>query len=338
MMSSVTRNNDLRDAALAPSTIKTYTKQLTHFLTHSRLTLQQLPSLTAEHIDTLLAAFINHLYLTRAPQAYGAHVMGGLLHHLPHLRDKLYESRLLMRGWKRRTATTSHPPLTWELAVVFATAMAVRGHHAESLGVLLSFDCYLRVGELTSLRVSDVVLPHDARMGRSHTGMALRLARTKTGVNQWVSLRDDAVAGLLELHVRAVHTVSGDTALVFPFSSAHFRRLIRECASLCGMSSTPYVPHSLRHGGATRDYLGGDSIEQVMFRGRWKAMESARIYLQTGRALLAAQSVPPVLNQLGIQIDERLTWVLRLLWTMVPLTTPPVSRPRRARVSFADAR
>ena len=331
----ISRRSDLRDSALAPSTIKTYSKQLHHFLTHTRLTLQQLPSLPAERLDALLADFINHLYRTGAPAAYGNHVIGGVLHQLPRMRDKLFESRLCLRGWRNRSSTTSHPPLTWELAVLFAVVMSCNGHHAESLGVLLSFDCYLRVGELTSLRVSDVVLPHDSRMGHSHTGMALRLARTKTGVNQWVSLRDSAVADLLELHVRALASTTDAAAFVFPFSPAHFRRLIRQCASLCGIGSTPYVPHSLRHGGATRDFLLGDTIEQIMFRGRWKAMDSARVYIQTGRALLAAQAVPDSLCQLGARIDERLQHVLRLLWTHVPNSTPVASRTRRSKVSFA---
>src|SRR5690349_2648427 len=39
------------------------------------------------------------------------------------------------------------------------------------------------------------------------------------------------------------------------------------CAAL-GLSER-YVPHSLRHGGATRLHLQGVSIEDILLRGRW---------------------------------------------------------------------
>ena len=54
----------------------------------------------------------------------------------------------------------------------------------------------------------------------------------------------------------------------------------------------PYVPHSLRHGGATCDYLyaGGESLEDILFRGRWASMKSTRQYIQQGPALMAAAS------------------------------------------------
>ena len=91
-----------------------------------------------------------------------------------------------------------------------------------------------------------------------------------------------------------------------------------------GVGNTPYVPHSLRHGGATADFLLTQDIPRVQFRGRWKQQATARTYLQTARALLAAQQVPAQLNQLGITLNADLLNVMRDLFV-------PPAAPRRVR-------
>ena len=55
---------------------------------------------------------------------------------------------------------------------------------------------------------------------------------------------------------------------------------------------THFVPHSARHGGATRDFLAGVAIDDIRFRGRWKNSKSVLRYVQTWRALITAQKVP----------------------------------------------
>ena len=283
----------LRAAIFAPATHRAYNNSFQSFLHFSGLQASRLRLMRPQRIDQLLCRFIGELHHTGRPHSTAVHALSGLVHYLPRLRQQLPEARLRIRGWARRKVTTSHPPITWELTLVIALTMAQFGHHAEAIACLLSFDCYLRVGEMTRLRFKDIIIPHDARMGKAHIGMALRLPKTKTGLNQWVSLHNDRVSSLLfswfKLRRRA-GARSHDK--VFPFSPDHFRHLLRRVADSVGLGSTAYVPHSFRHGGATTDNLLGHSIEQIMFRGRWRSMDSARRYIQTGRALLAAQRVP----------------------------------------------
>ena len=75
-----------------------------------------------------------------------------------------------------------------------------------------------------------------------------------------------------------------------------------------------------------------------MFRGRWKAMESAKRYIQTGRGLLAAQQVPQHINTLGIAIDDCLVSFMQLLRLSVPSVTKSsrLARPRRRHIRFDD--
>ena len=100
------------------------------------------------------------------------------------------------------------------------------------------------------------------------------------------------------------------------------------CVAL-GVGHTAYVPHSLRHGGATADFLLTGSIERVQFRGRWKSMESVRTYVQTARALLAAQNVPSAVHALGTQLSGALALVLSHLLRTVPSVVPRLGRPQR---------
>ena len=322
----------LQDLALAPASLRAYQRSLSGFLVHARLTPQQLLSEPAARLDRLLAVYIQHSYDSSSPFTYASHALHAVIFHRSDVKASLFVSRQCLKGWERMKRTVSHPPLTWELTVVLACAFARSGFHAPAVAMLVGFDCYLRVGELTRIRRRDVVMPHDARFGRSHTSMAVCLARTKTGLNQSVALRNPDVAAILCAWVRALPATSAnDNPLVFPFSPDHLRRLMRDACVKLQVGHTAYVPHSLRHGGATADFLRTGSIEQVQFRGRWKSMESLRTYVQTARALLAAQEVPPALNELGMRLSDSLVSVMAHLLRSVPEVVP---RPRLRRVTF----
>ena len=71
---------------------------------------------------------------------------------------------------------------------------------------------------------------------------------------------------------------------LFPFSAATFRRRFKTACTDLRLSNL-YVPHSLRHGGATRyRHVLRWTIENVMERGRWVSTKSARRYVQSGNA------------------------------------------------------
>ena len=178
--------------------------------------------------------------------------------------------------------------------MVIGVQMVRGGRLAMGIATVLGFHCYLRLGEICNLRASDVADSGDARVGAEYRGMALRLRTTKTGPNQWVEVTDVSVAALL----RALLAGRRREDLVFDFSASFYRMTFKAVLSNLGISST-YVPHSLRHGGATRDHLLGASLEQVLMRGRWASTKSARHYIQAGRAMLLATEVPPHIAELG---------------------------------------
>lgn len=319
----------LRDAALGPSTLRAYSKSLDNFLTHTRHTLPELLMLRSAAIDKLLAAYLEYMFWSRGSYDYACQAVYGLIFNAPFLRHKLGEARLCLRGWKRLKQSRSHPPLTWELAVVFAFTMAKWGYHSEAVATLLAFDCYLRVGELTRIQYHDVLQPHDPRTGSAQCNMAVRLAVAKTGLNQSVTLQSPAVAAVLRAYLLAFPFLSEDR--IFQFTPSWFRVLLHRVSVAHGLGHIPYVPHSLRHGGATSDFLRGATIEQIMFRGRWVSMESARRYVQTCQAMMIIQSIPPAVHSLGLQLVPELSALMCTLLEAIPSRRKQGMAERRVR-------
>ena len=67
---------------------------------------------------------------------------------------------------------------------------------------------------------------------------------------------------------------AGSSARLFPYSTSTFRKHFKAACSDLGLSSD-YVPHSLRHGGATHDHARGLPLEDILRHGRWASVKSA---------------------------------------------------------------
>lgn len=312
-----TTSSKLRDAALAPSTHSSYQRNLNKFLTHTRLSLHELMLLTPAIIDQRMAEYIDELFAKRGSYEYACQAVFGLIYRHPPIKLYLGESRMRLRGWKRLKKNKSHPPITWELTCVFATIMSKWGRHAEAVATLVAFDCFLRVGELTRIQYDDVGMPNDPRMGGAHNQMVIRLGETKTGMNQSVSIENPVVQRTLHAYLLAYPFMG--RARIFSFSPTSFRRTLREVADSLGLHKIPFVPHSFRHGGATHYFFRYKwSINDIMFRGRWAALESTHRYITTARALLLQNSIPQNLHDAGLTFAPCMDGIILMLMDSIP--------------------
>lgn len=331
MMSSHLRRQPLQDLALAPASLIAYQTAFDKFLRHSNLTLDNFMETAPQHVDLMLAAFIQHSFDEDSSFAYASHALNAVAFFRPTVKLHLHNSRQCLRGWERTRKTKSHPPLTWEMTVLIACTLSKSGFVAQAVAMLLAFDCYLRVSELTSIRKINIVLPNDARMGQADTNMAVILPRTKTGLNQSIKIQRDGVKHLLCAWLQSPSLRAAPaTALVFDFTPSTLRSLMQmTCASL---HLPPYVPHSLRHGGASHDFLTTGSIKHVQFRGRWKSLESSRRYIQSAQAMLAQQQIPAETHRLALQLVHDVVPFISYY-----IETPHAKSSRsRKRVAFAD--
>jgi integrase len=297
----------LISAAYAPSTLTRYSNAVSSFLAWCRRVYPGFDPSTAAEFDILLTDYFHNLFVSQQGMGKGQAQMtfSGVLMHLPLLKQHLHLSSLSLRGWKRLIPAQPYPPLTWELSCAIAVRLCLDGHFLAGVGVLLAFDCFLRIGELLALRYEDVADAGDSRF--VSVDMAVRLRHTKTGPNQLVVVQSPEVKHLVRYVLRG--TAKG--GCLFPYSSGVFRLRFKQACRSLGLSSS-YVPHSLRHGGATRAHLRGVSLEDILQRGRWASTQSARRYVQAGRSLLLSVAVPPRVQALSISISKRLLQHLSL--------------------------
>ena len=300
---SLTGGLALLDAAVAPGTLHNYRRAVHAFLrwlSTRGVGLNDLSSISS--LDSILTLYLHDLYSTGGGKQAGKNAVFGVIHYLPFARGKLHYSLRSLRGWERSAPSVPHPPMSFSALVVIAVSLAGERRIAMAVGALVAFDCFLRVSELTALLKEDVAIPNDARLGTAVTAntVSLRLAKTKRGKNQFVSVASRSIKELFLAYLQSVP--SG--ARVFPFSSASFRLHLKRVCSSLGLPR--YVPHSLRHGGATFSHLQGLSVEDVMLRGRWESVKSARHYIQSGRALLLTNDIPSSIASLSSRLSADL--------------------------------
>jgi len=214
---------------------------------------------------------------------------------------------MALRGWYKLSPRVSWSPMTWNLSCVIAVQLARLGRLDMAIGVVLSFDCLLRIGELCGLHVDDVGGLESKGVQGEHDDVALRLAKTKTGDNKAVKVRKPETKRLLALWLK--RRQKGQK--LFGFTAADLRKAFRRACVSVGLDSS-YVPHSLRHGGASELFeLTGD-LHLVMIVGRWAVESSARTYIQDARAILLAKDIPPLTVKLGKEIAKDLIRALSL--------------------------
>lgn len=275
--------------AYAPATVKKYHKAVVDFVRWCND--EGVPAISSWlEMDETMFAYFADMYVMKMdghPDAKGgkskaADTYNGVLMYLPRGRFELLTAAKAIRNWNRIEVSVSYPPITKNICLVVAVYLMRTGYERYAVGTLLAFDCLLRVGELVNIHYEDVADVADSRYDSGNNEMSILLRKTKTGPNQFVVVRSPVVIEL----VRRLILKTGKDARLFSFTTAQFRKVFKDACSKLGLKAG-YVPHSLRHGGAT--HLHGVEkmkVEDVMVHGRWAALKSAKRYIQTGRALL----------------------------------------------------
>lgn len=300
----------LRRGGFVPATYTAYYRAVSLFLHCCDLTFPSLLLLPTSTIDTYLSSWLEVEYESGGSRGLGENIRHGLHFFLPRLRHQLHESHLRLRGWLRHRPSMAYPPIPRNIATLVAVSLARQGLIRPAVAVLLSFDCYLRVNECMNLRVSDVRIPNDERLGLPYTHCAIHLRTTKTIDNMSCTVRHPAIARLLH---RCTLGLS-PTDLIFPFTAAMFRsQYLAPTLHLLGLSHLGFVPHSFRHGGATHDYvIEQRSEEYVRKRGRWAATKSSYRYMQTLAAVDLTYAVPQQQDRDGAAFLQHLEFVMDL--------------------------
>jgi hypothetical protein len=282
-------------AQIARGTVKKktqvmYLRGVAHFHFWVTTTGRKVPR-SIRSLDEALAQFAAAVFNSRAGRGRTSvvHAVSGIAWLQPALRGRLPRVSAVLRGWSHMHPSLKHPPLTWPLACWMAAQLMASGEVGAAVAMLLSFDCLLRVSEVTALRVSDVLLTSavDSRIVGG-SGVYVLLRDTKSGRVQSTSVDVPCVVGLLNAWIASRSL--GPSDRLFGLTERRLRVLFLSAAE--GLrAAVRFTPHSARHGGATFLAMSGVPIEDVLARGRWASTMSARYYVQTGAAVSAAHGV-----------------------------------------------
>lgn len=114
-------------------------------------------------LDYYLAKYLVYLYYAGGGRTEATHTLYGLDMLLPGLRHNLVWSLRCVRGFGRLRPSSPWAPLPYTVAAAIAAWLAVNHDRwgfaiAAAVGILLSFDCYLRSSELLGIHYEDVCI------------------------------------------------------------------------------------------------------------------------------------------------------------------------------------
>jgi integrase len=298
----------LLELGYAPATLKKYKPAVHRFIDWCIATGND--AHTVNDLDELLSDYFQQLHDERdgGGKSIAAATLSGIRMYIPQLKaPALPIASAICNRWHKSRPNVSYPPLTWELAVLIAVQMARSGHYRFAVATLLGFDCLMRVGELMSLRTENFAGGKDIRLGSDYQRAMVSIPKAKTGRYQSVPIDQECVRLLMCDLIKRTRRGS----LLFPGGQAKFRVVFKATCEDLGLSPR-YVPHSLRHGGATRMYLRDEKLEDILLRGRWKSTESARTYIKMGPALQMAMQAPATASVAALKLAKDVVLSLSL--------------------------
>ena len=267
-----------------------------------------------EDMDSIVSDYLEHLWSQGEGRATASTFMASLQDYMPQLKHHLQGSWRLMKTWTTHEIPSRAPPMTEAVLQAMVGWAVTKEHYTFALSLLVAFYGLLRTGELLALQAWNI------HMNSQHQPAVINLGLTKSGKRQGaaesITLTEQHVLLVLWEWKRRVPTHA------FLTLKPHaWRALFSECICKLKLDKWEFRPYSLRRGGATHLFTKCGSLDRVLLAGRWTALKTARIYLNSGLAMLSEINIPkPLLSPFH---EAFLTWKLQP-------TLEPTLKERRA--------
>jgi integrase len=273
-----------------------YSVALTQFIKYVSMYNFKIKSMV--DLDEVLCDYIHVLYLDNNGRGRGnaINTLYAIYKCIPGTMHQLTSSALSLKGWSKTTPHVSHPPIPYHVMISIAFYFLSKGKLSYAIGVILAFIGLLRVNELVGLRREDLIVVEG--------GFGLRLSHTKTGNDKTIIFNneDNIFSGEL-LSLVYNYILSFEYGRLFQFNAMEFRCTF---TGICKAYDLKFVPHSLRHGGATYLFMRNVPLVDIMNRGRWASSASLFRYLQVGRNDLLLNSINPIITKWGELISNNI--------------------------------
>ena len=284
-------------ARVEPSTQRVYAAQVfafAQYLREEQAVTTKNPIQSIQDLDSFLVDFAETTvdYIDN-PSKYGT-LLSAIQCFFPDCRGFLRKAWSAYAGWKKRRPGHSHPPLPYELLCLGIDYFLSTNDLDMASAIAAMSAGYLRASEACNALVDEygpVSIERTSDLNRAFG--VFSLPRTKAGRAQSALIRDESVHRmLLQQQERALNR---GYKTLFNMHSTVFRRKFDEFLLVFGLRDSKYprwVPHSLRHGAATYDFLKGHPFSDIKIWGRWSKDKTVLIYLQAGELSLNNLPLP----------------------------------------------
>ena len=277
----------LRSLTVLPKTKERYNASLEQFFAYLRREKITLPE-RRDDMDGLVMDYLEFLWSEGEGRAMASTFLAGLQDAQPKLKGSLPGSWRLMRTWGANELPHRAPPLSESVLQAMVGWAIMHEHYSFALSLMVGFHGLLRTGELLGLQAFQVHIT-----GKSQPAV-ISLGLTKSGrrhgAAESVTITERSVIAVLWLWKQSVgpHT--------FLTAKPHaWRQMFSECLTALRLDQWSFRPYSLRRGGATFLFTKCGSLDRVLLAGRWTAIKTAKIYLNSGLAMLADIQIPRAL-------------------------------------------
>ena len=269
----------LKDLTIQPKTKARYDKALDKFHSYLRQRELVLPRQRAL-LDSLLSEYLEYLWSEGEGRSLASDTIAAIQHYDPPIKGQLMSSWRLLKTWVQNEIPCRAPPLT-EVALQTLVGYALfHNQFSFALSLLLGFYGLLRTGELLSLKNKDIA------QANSRAVAVISLGMTKGGQRQGAA---ESVTISEEDTLRRLWQWKQSNARGMSLCPAphRWRKMFNDAIHALGLEQYQYRPYSLRRGGATFYFQKHGQLDRLLVQGRWQSTKTARLYLNSGLAILA---------------------------------------------------
>ena len=237
-------------------------------------------------MDPLVADYIEYLWADGEGRATASNFLAALQDSQPRLKGLLLLSWRLMKAWTTNEVPNRAPPMTEAVLKAMAGWSFFLEEHKFGLNLLVGFYGLLRTGDLLSLQAWQIhmISPNEPAV----ISLGFTKSDKRQGAAESVTLTELPVLQLLWKWTKS----ASSHALLTPKPHV-WRQLFQSCLEGVKVNGWGFRPYSLRRGGATSFFVKVGSLDRVLLLGRWTALKTAKIYLNSGLAMLAELKIAP---------------------------------------------
>ena len=274
----------LKSLTVQPQTKKRYQQGLEQFFAYLKREELSLPK-RRDDLDRVVGDYLEFLWAEGEGRATANNFLAALQDFDPKLKGHLQISWRLMRTWTANEIPNRAPPLTEKVLKAMVGWAVFNQQFSFALSLLVGFYTLLRTGELLQLQSWNI------HMTSSSQPAVISLGLTKSGKRQGaaesVTLTEKSVLKLLWFWKQ-----NASPHAFLTCKPPQWRQMFNDCLEALELTQWGFRPYSLRRGGATSLFVKVGSLDRVLLLGRWTAVRTAKIYLNSGLAMLADIKIP----------------------------------------------